>query len=77
MRWVLTVQEWATAKWGAECYERIDNSVPAAQRHATVQRFNEEGRCDRHRWTLHCSLVSNGKMSCRPDFFNLEDKQER
>ncbi len=38
------MQEWAVAKWGAHCYERIDNSVPAAQRYRAVQSFNEEDR---------------------------------
>ena len=38
------LQEWATAKWGKGCLERIDNSVPTVKRLETVQRFNKEGR---------------------------------
>ena len=42
MRWHL--QEWASAKWGKGCLERIDNSVPTVKRLQTIQRFNQDGR---------------------------------
>lgn len=58
------VQEWATAKWGAECYERIDNSVPATQRHATVLRFNQEGRCDRRLWLARIAQAATTIPEC-------------
>ena len=38
------LQEWATAKWGKGCLERIDNSVPTAKRLGTIQRFSKEDR---------------------------------
>jgi hypothetical protein len=42
-------QEWATEALGAERVVRTDSGTPAAERHATIERFNAPDRCGARR----------------------------